>query len=410
MSGHTVFSTGFFADAGFDFETRVVLGHATYGAADCGEVLATIEQIEDGDEASWVAAWSGLGDRLAALAEGSQARGHRVSAANAWLRAAVAYAATLNVAAGAGTLDALLPLFRKHRHAWSRFCACQAPPWEPVAIPYEGASLPGWFAAGDASGRARPTLILNNGSDGPISSMLAFGGGGGAGALARGYHLLFFDGPGQQSQLFEQGSVFRHDWEAVITPVVDYLRGRADVDREAIALYGVSQAGYWVPRAIAFEHRLAAAVADTGVVDVGDSWLRHLPPQLGELLRRGDKAAFNACMAQGGDDPKLEAMWNFRSRPYGSRDPYEVFAKMLQYRIEPELAARIRTPLLITDPEGEQFWPGQAERLAAMTPGVSTRLRFRAAQGANFHCEPMARRLVEQQMFDWLDETLGRRD
>ena len=70
MGGHTVFSTGFFADAGFDFETRVVLGHATYGAADCGEVLATIEQIEDGDEASWVAAWSGLGDRLAALAEG----------------------------------------------------------------------------------------------------------------------------------------------------------------------------------------------------------------------------------------------------------------------------------------------------------------------------------------------------
>lgn len=407
MGGHTVFSTGFFSDDGFDFETRVVLGQVTYGGADCGEVLVTIGQIEDGNDASWVAAWTGLGDRLAALAEDSQARGHRVSAANTWLRAGVAYAATLNVLAMADSLDALLPLFRRHRQAWDRFCALQAPPWEPVAIPYEGKTLPGWFAACDASGAARPTLILNNGSDGPVTSMLAFGG---AGALERGYNVLFFDGPGQQSQLFEHGSVFRHDWEAVITPVVDYLRGRSDVKHDAIALYGVSQAGYWVPRAIAFEHRIAAAVADTGVVDVSDSWLRHLPPGLGELLRRGDKAGFNAFLEQGGaGDAKLAAMWNFRSRPYGSSDPYDVFAKMLKYRIEPADAARIRTPLLVTDPEGEQFWPGQAERLVAMTPGVSTLRRFSAAQGANFHCEPMARRLVDQQMFDWLDETLGRR-
>ncbi len=94
--------------------------------------------------------------------------------------------------------------------------------------------------------------------------MLAFGG---AGALARGYNVLFFDGPGQQSQLFEQGSFFRHDWEAVITPVVDFLLGRPEVDAGKLALYGVSQAGYWVPRAIAFVHRPAAAVADTCCVD-----------------------------------------------------------------------------------------------------------------------------------------------
>lgn len=407
VSGHTVFSSGFFADPGFDFETRVVLGQVTYGGADCGEVLSTLERIQDGDADSWVLAWSGLGERLAGLAEASEARGHRVSAADTWLRAAVAYAATLNVLAEGGTLEGLLPLFRRHRHAWSRFCTLQAPPWEPVAIPYEGRSLPGWFAPCDGSGKAGPTLILNNGSDGPISSMLAFGG---AGARARGYNLLFFDGPGQQSQLFEQGSFFRHDWEAVITPVVDFLRGRADVDSDAIALYGVSQGGYWVPRAIAFEHRLAAAIADTGVVDVSASWLRHLPLEMAGLLERGDKAGFNAAvLSQGGDqDPKLVAMWNFRSRPYGTSDPYEVFAKMLKYRIEPADAARIRTPLLVTDPEGEQFWPGQAERLAAMTAGVSTLLRFSAAQGANLHCEPMARRLVDQQMLDWLDEKLGR--
>ena len=68
--------------------------------------------------------------------------------------------------------------------------------------------------------------------------------------------------------LFERAVPFRHDWEHVITPVVDFLVGRPDVDPQQIALYGISQAGYWVPRALAFEHRIAAAIADPGVYDV----------------------------------------------------------------------------------------------------------------------------------------------
>ena len=30
---------------------------------------------------------------------------------------------------------------------------------------------------------------------------------------------------------------------------------------------------------------------------------------------------------------------------------------------------------------------------------------FIKAEGADMHCEPMARSLLEQRMFDWLDET-----
>jgi len=406
MGGNSVFASGFFTDDGFDFETRVALGHATYGAADAGEVLATIAGIEDGNAESWIAAWCALGDRLAAAAAASEAAGRRVSAASAWIRAAVAYGTTLNTLAGSEGTEALLPVFRQHRKAWSHYCELQQPAWQLVSIPYETTTLPGWFAAPDDSGKRRPTLILNNGSDGPVSSMLIFGG---AGALARGYNVLFFDGPGQQSQLFEHGRFFRPDWEAVITPVVDFLVARSDVDPAAIALYGVSQGGYWVPRAVAYEHRIAAAIADTGVVDVSQSWLRHLPPEMVELIHRGDKERFNAMIAEGvTTDPKAIAQWNFRARPYGQPDPYSTFAAMIRYRLTPADAARIKAPLLVTDPEGEQFWPGQAEQLAAMTPTVSTLLRFTAAEGANFHCEPMARRLVDQRMFDWLDEKLRR--
>jgi hypothetical protein len=62
---------------------------------------------------------------------------------------------------------------------------------------------------------------------------------------------------------------------------------------------------------------------------------------------------------------------------------------------------------MITDPEGEQFWPGQAEQLASLTPTVSTLVRFTAAEGADGHCQPLARSLTAQRMFDWLDERLA---
>ena len=48
----------------------------------------------------------------------------------------------------------------------------------------------------------------------------------GSGAVARAYNVLAFDGPGQQSMLFERGVPFRFDWEQVITPIVDYLGAR----------------------------------------------------------------------------------------------------------------------------------------------------------------------------------------
>ena len=64
------------------------------------------------------------------------------------------------------------------------------------------------------------------------------------------------------------------------------------------------------------------------------------------------------------------------------------------------------TPLLITDPEGEQFWPGQSQQLFDALSGAKRLISFTAAEGADRHCEPMARTLVEQRIFDWLDETL----
>ena len=73
-----------------------------------------------------------------------------------------------------------------------------------------------------------------------------------------------------------------------------------------------------------------------------------------------------------------------------------------QYRLG-DLVDQISTPMLITDPEGESFWPGQAQRLFNALPGTKTYAPFTEAEGAGMHCEPMARSLVTQRIFDWLD-------
>jgi len=112
--------------------------------------------------------------------------------------------------------------------------------------------MPGYLLKADRSARPRPTIILNNGSDGQSIELYAFGA---AAALERDYHALILEGPGQAPMLFERNLPLRSDWEHVITPVVDWLHRRPEVDRDRIALVGWSLCGESVTRAAAFEHR-----------------------------------------------------------------------------------------------------------------------------------------------------------
>jgi hypothetical protein len=248
-------------------------------------------------------------------------------------------------------------------------------------------------------------VVLNNGSDGATSQMWVEGG---AAAAERGYHWMTFDGPGQQAALFEQGLFFRPDWEAVLTPVLDAMLARPDVDPGRVAVIGVSQAGYWVPRALAFEHRPAAAVADPGVTDISASWTRPLPQVMRSQLQEGKQAAFDREMHLAELlSPGTAATLAFRGQPFGvaGSSRYELYQAVAAYRLTGQ-EQQITTPLLITDPEDEQFWPGQSRELYDRLPGVKELASFTAREGASRHCEPMARSLRDTRIFDWLEDYL----
>ncbi|MCF8590392.1 alpha/beta hydrolase family protein [Gordonia liuliyuniae] len=403
-AAHQVFSQGFYPDPEFDFTVRCVLGGTGYGAAEPGEVFATIDTAPSGDHQRWFDAWSATGERARALADAEWAAGRMAASAGAYLRSATYFSVAVDAASALDDDEALHTAFRRHRSSWDGFVEASGPLAETVAIPYESTAMPGVFFTPVAAPGPRPTLVMVNGSDGAISSMWGLGA---AGALERGYNALVFDGPGQQSMLFEQGVGFRPDWEAVLTPVVDFLLARDDVDPDRLAVWGISQGGFWVPQALAYEKRFAAAVADPGVVDVSTSWNAHIPESLLKKFRAGDRKAFDRNMAFGMKfSTDSRRTWRFRSRPYGQESYFDTLAEVSRYALSDSVAAQISTPLLITDPEHEQFWPGQSAALADLA-GDATLVPFTASEGADFHCQPMARKLCDARVFGWLETQFG---
>ena len=91
--------------------------------------------------------------------------------------------------------------------------------------------------------------------------------------------------------------------------------------------YPYYHSGYWVPRAVAFERRIAAAVADPGVWDVATPWTRRLPAEMLAMLDDpAKKEPFDRIMRDElGRDPKTMATLAFRMRPYGLGSPFEVY-------------------------------------------------------------------------------------
>lgn len=389
----------FSTDDGADFAVQTMLGGVAFGLGDVGEILHVVGQVPAGDDEAWSTAFRALAQRVEGIAESARGAAQTRSARDAYLRAAVYYAAAQDGELSGTDDAAILRSFHDHRRCWDAFADLNEPALERVAIPYDGSTMPGYFLAVDST--RRPTLVVVNGSDGALTWVWSLA----QAAHDYGFNALLFDGPGQQSMLFDRKVPFRPDWEAVITPVVDFLLDRADVDPNQLVLYGGSQGGFWVPRALAFEHRFAAAVADPGVVDVASSWTAHLPEELLELLDAGDSADFNAAMGQAMQDPEMSTVWNFRARPYGTFDPYDVFTQMRKYNLT-DVAGQITTPLMICDPDAEQFWPGQPQRLAGLVSGPTHLVPFTATEGADRHCEPLARTLLYQRMFDWLATVL----
>ena len=256
-----------FAAPDLNFQTLIALGGAGINAA-VGEVITAVDQANAAPGgASYQSLFDAMvatGNRMVEAADAAAKKKHTVTARERYLRAGQYYNQALYWVLGTSTPDREAEVYRAMNDAWKQAAKRAVPVWEPVSIPYGGSTLPAWFLKPASGGGRRPTLIMNNGSDGQNVDMLPQGG---SAALARGWNVLVFEGPGQGQMLFERRIPFTPDWHDVMSPIVDVLQKRGDVDPKRIALLGVSFGGLLVMRAAAFEHRLAAVVPDPGSYD-----------------------------------------------------------------------------------------------------------------------------------------------
>ena len=99
---------------------------------------------------------------------------------------------------------------------------------------------------------------------------------------------------------------------------------------------------------------------------------------------------------------------DFRVEQAGDEAHDEELARAVDGQIahlDADTLAKIVTPLLITSPDHEQFWPGQSEEMHAAVQS-STIVTFTEAEGADWHCEPAAHGLRDERVFNWLEDIL----
>jgi alpha-beta hydrolase superfamily lysophospholipase len=397
----------FLKDELLDAQLVRAVGAAGYGGADLGECLLAAGRIDERDLGSWFEQWTATATAVGGLAEGEAVAGRCVSARLAFLRACT-YHRTAGVMLLGQPLDQrLVSAYRAQADMFAAAMDLMELPVERIEIPFGNMALPGYFFCAAADGRPRATVILTGGYDGTVEELYFANG---AAALARGYNVLAFDGPGQGRVLTEQRRVIRADWENVVTPVVDYALGRADVDGERIALIGLSFGAHLAPRAASGEHRLAACVADCGAYDLYDAFLARLPGPLANPKVLG-RERVRLCLARILDRvaAKPTAGWALRRGMlvHGVDDPLAYVDALREFTLK-DRASRIRCPTWVCSAESDDISASAPQLIDALTC-EKTYVRFTAAEGADDHCEQAARRLYHARAFAWLDDRLAPR-
>lgn len=392
----------FETDESFSFETLRTVGYTAYGGADIGEVVTTAKRITPGDWESWYIEWRALADRIAAIAAECAAAGHAVSASTAYLRASNYYrTAEFFLRDDPGNDPRVLDTSARAVETFRSAPEIQAR-WERVQIPYEGIQLEGYYlnARGDDRG---PTLLAHGGFDSTVEEMYFA-----VGEAARryGWNCLIFEGPGQGAALRADKVTFRYDWEAVVTPVLDFALGLPGVDPARVALLGMSMGGYLAPRAAAFEPRLAACVAYDSVFKLSAGMPKthddeHKLDSAQRVAAVGNLIAHRAEATSSQRWVLSNALWVF-----GVDSAQSLLDEVEKYDLS-DVAHQISCPTLVCEAENDQFFHGQPSMLYDALQCPKTYLKFTEAEGAGEHCHEGALLLFHQRMFDWLDDAVG---
>ena len=228
---------------------------------DYNDFMRTTGSITEWDQ--WLDAWTATAEVHAGLGERWLAQGHRRSAGEAYVRAAVSYHFSKFV----WVLDPALN--RRNTESAVRAMSIAHELLDPTAERIEAAADGGTVVANlrrPAGQPPAPLVVLIPGLDSTKEEFFAWE----SVFLDRGMATLSLDGPGQGETGFHMD--IRPDYEIAVAAILDAVSGRPELDSERIGAVGVSLGGHYVVRAAAFEPRIRALAGISGPYDLAASW------------------------------------------------------------------------------------------------------------------------------------------
>lgn len=388
-------------DIGFHFELLRMLGTSRSQGSDVAEILNVCERVKPGDFESWYTEFNGLADWVESTISGGR-QYDRITLRDAYFRIARYRFASSFYLTGDWNDSRNYTAWKQWTSYFDKAGALMDIPPERHVLKADGFEVPVILLRASLDDTPRPCLILGNGLDGSLEEMLHFHG---FSALERGYHVVLYEGPGQTTVVRDQGKGFIHNWEAVVTPVVDWLYTLPFVERRGIGLLGLSLGGYLAVRAAAFEHRLAAVMLVDAIFDVSvsvkaifgeevsnnEADVELFQTKLEERMRSNSTARWLANQIR----------WAFRTSTV-----HEALQECKKMTLAGVLD-RVECPVFVADAEHDSLVTSdQPPQVAEGLGKLATYKKFTHQESAEAHCHLGATVYANQVILEWFKDQI----
>jgi esterase FrsA len=235
---------------------RAEVGQYPLIGLDPGDVKEAFNSIHTRDKDEWAAGFMGVADRY--MNEAKSLEKTDPAKANAdYIRAWRLYSfGRWPIPASPGkqrSYEKAIEAFKAHARFWD-------PPLEIVRIPFEGKEIIGYLRLPKNANGPVPLVLAVNGLDSrkedlseSFSAILPFGIG-----------FLAVDGPGTGQNPIKVSE----NAERMLSRVLDYIATRPEIDKNRVAIHGVSWGAYWATKmAIVERARLRGASAQSPPTD-----------------------------------------------------------------------------------------------------------------------------------------------
>ncbi|MGE4557542.1 MAG: alpha/beta hydrolase [Desulfovibrionaceae bacterium] len=395
-----------FNDKAFAFQSLWRFGLTATGGSDLGELLTITGQVEDFDKKSWYGPWNAMARKLLAEGDSFATAGHAQSAKEAYFRATNYFRSS----------EIFLPqddprkfqAWENGRGAFLKAAALTGGNIEPVRIPYGKTTLPGYLVKAGRKGKKKPLLIIQTGLDGTAEDLYFILG---AQAAKHGFNCLIFEGPGQGEAIHVHKLPFRHDWEKVLTPVVDFALTLPETDPDQLAVIGYSMGGYLVPRALAFEKRIRWGIVDGGVINSYEGVMSKFPKEVREgvgVSKRKDRVN-QVTYEEMKKHPELSQFINQMLWTFKAETPYDLFVKLKKFDLG-DLPGKIEAEMLVLNSSNDQVAGSnaQSKKFYNALKSKKTYYEFTPEYGAQFHCQLGAPLVSSERIMNWLSDQVNK--